>query len=106
MTTANEYVLFAEDDWSIGQMVKVNFGLHLSGFQVQSSFYPSIQPRLSGRLLLTDDLSLKVGYAYMTQYVHLLSTTGISLPTDLWLPVTDRVKPMKAHQVALGLFYS
>lgn len=106
MTLANEYVLFAEDDWSIGQMVKVNYGLHLSGFQVENSFYPSIQPRLSGRLLLTDDLSLKVGYAYMNQYMHLLSTTGISLPTDLWLPVTDRVKPMKAHQVALGLFYS
>ena len=106
MTKANEYVLYAEDDWSIGQMVKVNYGLHLSGFQVENSFYPSIQPRLSGRLLITDDLSLKVGYAYMTQYVHLLSTTGISLPTDLWLPVTDRVKPMKAHQAALGLFYS
>lgn len=106
MIPANEYVLFAEDDWSIGQMVKVNYGLHLSGFQVENSFYPSIQPRLSGRLLLTDDLSLKVGYAYMNQYMHLLSTTGISLPTDLWLPVTDRVKPMKAHQVALGLFYS
>lgn len=106
MTPANEYVLYAEDDWSIGQMVKVNYGLHLSGFHVENSFYPSIQPRLSGRLLLTDDLSLKVGYAYMTQYMHLLSTTGISLPTDLWLPVTDRVKPMKAHQVALGLFYS
>ena len=106
MIPANEYVLFAEDDWSIGQMVKVNYGLHLSGFQVENSFYPSIQPRLSGRLLLTDDLSLKVGYAYMNQYMHLLSTTGISLPTDLWLPVTDRVKPMRAHQVALGLFYS
>ena len=106
MTPANEYVLYAEDDWSIGQMVKVNYGVHLSGFQVENSFYASIQPRLSGRLLLTDDLSLKVGYAYMTQYMHLLSTTGISLPTDLWLPVTDRVKPMKAHQVALGLFYS
>ena len=106
MVPANEFVLFGEDDWSIGEMLKINYGLHLSGFQVQNSFYPSIQPRLSARLLITQDLSLKAGYAYMSQYMHLLSTTGISLPTDLWLPVTDNVPPMKAHQVALGLFYS
>ena len=106
MVPANEFVLFAEDDWSIGDMLKINYGIHLSGFHVQNSFYPSPQPRLSARLLLTDDLSMKVGYAYMSQYMHLLSTTGISLPTDLWLPVTDNIPPMKAHQAALGLFYS
>ena len=103
---ADEFVLFAEDDWSITDMFKINYGLHLSGFRVQNSFYPSIQPRVSGRLMIIEDLSFKFGYAYMSQYMHLLSTTGISLPTDLWLPVTDRIAPMKAHQVAAGLFYS
>lgn len=103
---ANEFVLFGEDDWSINDIFKINYGLHLSGFQVQNSFYPSIQPRVSARVLITDDLSLKMGYAFMNQYMHLLSTSGISMPTDLWVPVTDRVAPMKAHQVGLGLFYS
>ena len=103
---ANEMVAFIEDDWTIGEAVKINYGLHLSGFFVQDTFYPSIQPRVSGRVMLTDDLSIKAGYAYMTQYVHLLSTSSISLPTDLWVPVTKRVKPMQSHQVAGGLFYS
>lgn len=103
---ANEMVAFIEDDWAIGEAVKINYGLHLSGFYVQDTFYPSLQPRVSGRVMLSDDLSIKAGYAYMTQYVHLLSTTSISLPTDLWVPVTKRVKPMQSHQVAGGLFYS
>ena len=105
-TRANEFVAYIEDDWSITESVKLNAGLHLSGFQVQNSFYPSLQPRISGRWMLSDDLSVKAGYAWMRQYVHLLSTTSITLPTDLWVPVTDRVKPMESHQVAAGLFYS
>jgi hypothetical protein len=48
---------------------------------------------------------MKVGYAYMNQYVHLLSNSDISLPTDLWVPATANVKPMKAHQVSLGAVF-
>ena len=103
---ANEFVLYGEDDWSITETVKLNYGLHLSAFKVQDHFYKSIQPRLSGRVMLADDLSVKVGYARMTQYVHLLSTTSVTLPTDLWVPVTDRVEPMTSDQVAAGISYS
>lgn len=102
---ANEYTAYAEDDWSISDALKINYGLNMTTFHVQNTLYPSLQPRLSGRLILADGLSLKMGYAYMTQYMHLLSTTSISLPTDLWVPVTERIKPMHSHQVAAGLFY-
>ncbi|MDY6372098.1 MAG: carboxypeptidase-like regulatory domain-containing protein [Bacteroidales bacterium] len=103
---AQEFTLYAEDDWAVSEALKVNAGLSLSGFLVSGKFYPSLQPRLSGRFMLSDDLSLKAGYAYMTQYLHLLSTSNISLPTDLWVPVTRRIPPMGSHQVAAGLFYS
>ncbi|MBP5341071.1 MAG: carboxypeptidase-like regulatory domain-containing protein [Bacteroidales bacterium] len=103
---ANEIVAFAEDDWSITESIKLNYGLHFSAFKTGDSLYPSLQPRISGRVMITPDLSVKVGYAWMRQYVHLLSTTSITLPTDLWVPVTENVKPMESHQVAGGIFYS
>ena len=103
---ANEFVAYIEDDWAITESVKLNYGLHLSGFFVQDKFYHSIQPRLSGRVLITPDLSFKAGYARMTQYVHLLSTTSVTLPTDLWVPVTERIEPMTSDQVAAGVSYS
>ena len=103
---ANEVVLFAEDDWSINDVFKINYGLNISGFGVENVFYPSVQPRISGRALLGDNLSLKVGYAYMSQYMHLLSTTSVSLPTDLWVPSTRRIPPMTANQLAAGLCYN
>lgn len=103
---ANEMVAFIEDDWALSDVVKLNAGIHASGFKVGNTFYPSLQPRLSGRVMLAEGFSIKAGYAWMKQYVHLLSTTGISMPTDLWVPVTDKVVPMESHQVAAGVFYS
>lgn len=103
---AEELFCFVEDDWSITSALKINMGVYVSGFSVENKFYPSLQPRLSGRLLLSDNLSLKAGYAYMTQYMHLLSNFSINLPTDLWVPVTARIEPMNAHQVAAGVFYN
>ena len=38
----------------------------------------------------------------MNQFVHLLTNEGLSLPTDLWVPATDRVTPQTSEQWALG----
>ena len=102
---ALETDLYVEDNWEINNFFKLNAGLHYSTFSVDHKTYHSLQPRLSARALLTENFSLKAGYAYMSQYIHLLSNNAISLPTDLWVPVTGRIIPMNAHQVALGAFY-
>ncbi len=102
---ALETDLYVEDNWDVNGFLKVNAGLHYSTFTVEHKTYHSIQPRVSARALLTENFSLKAGYAYMSQYIHLLSSNAISLPTDLWVPVTGNVVPMNAHQVAVGAFY-
>lgn len=101
-TPAIEVAAYAEDDIQWTDRLKTNFGLHLSGFYVNDEWYHSIQPRLSLRYLLNEDLSLKASYASMQQYIHLLTNAGIGLPTDLWVPATDQVKPQNSGQVALG----
>ena len=102
---AHETALYAEDNMTFGDIFRVNAGLHYSTFTVEGKTYQSIQPRLSTSVMLASNLSLKAGYAYMTQYVHLLSNSSLSLPTDLWVPVTSKIVPMNAHQVSLGAFY-
>jgi hypothetical protein len=104
--TANETLAYIEDNISLGPVVKLNAGLHYSNFFVQNQFYQSLQPRLGLRVLLNDNLSLKAGYATMSQYIHLLSNSNISLPTDLWVPVTKRIAPMTSQQVSAGVFYN
>ena len=102
---AHETALYAEDNMTLGDIFRLNAGVHYSTFTVEGKTYQSVQPRLSTSVMLASNLSLKAGYAYMTQYVHLLSNSSLSLPTDLWVPVTKKIVPMNAHQVSLGVFY-
>jgi hypothetical protein len=52
--------------------------------------------------VLRENSSLKFAYAAMNQYIHLLSNTGMGLPTDLWVPSTPRIPPQHSEQVSLG----
>lgn len=101
-----EAALYAEDNWSVTDWLKFNVGLRWSYYHTASKNYHSLEPRLSLRFLLSNDLSFKASYSEMGQYLHLLSNSSLSMPTDLWVPVTDRIAPMRSHQGAAGVFYS
>lgn len=102
---AHEGAIFIEDDWTISPRLKANIGLHFSGFKVSDSTYTSLQPRISARYLINEKLSVKAAFTTMSQYIHLLTNSTIGLPTDLWLPATERIKPERAAQYAFGLVY-
>ena len=102
---AHETALYAEDNMTLGDLFRINLGAHYSTFTVEGKTYQSLQPRVSASVMLASNFSLKAGYAYMSQYVHLLSNSSLSLPTDLWVPVTASIEPMKAHQWSIGAFY-
>ncbi|UFH55605.1 TonB-dependent receptor domain-containing protein [Spirosoma sp. KNUC1025] len=95
--------IYAEDTWRPNNRWRLNGGLRLSYFKGENIAYVRPEPRLSVAYTLKPDLSVKASYALMNQYVHLLSNTGIGLPTDLWVPTTDRVKPQQSQQVAVGI---
>ena len=62
--------------------------------------YP--QPRVGLRYLLNDKWSVKASYASMAQYINLLTNESIGLPTDLWVPSTENIKPQTSWQTAIG----
>lgn len=95
--------IFIEDDWRMTSKLKMNIGFRLSAFSSKGNNFFNPEPRASLRYLLKNDFSLKASYALMNQYLHLLSNTGVGLPTDLWVPATNKVKPQQSQQVALGL---
>ena len=39
----------------------------------------------------------------MAQYINLLTNESLSLPTDLWVPSTKRIRPQTSWQAALGI---
>jgi hypothetical protein len=66
--------------------------------------YNGLEPRLSMRYKLGKSSSIKASYTYNKQYVHLASLSSVSLPTDVWMPSTDVIKPQIGSQYAIGYF--
>lgn len=94
--------VYVEDTWKPTSWFKMNAGLRLSYFKAENQHYLRPEPRISTAFMLRPDLSFKASYARMNQYIHLLSNTGIGLPTDLWVPSTDKIAPQQSSQVAAG----
>lgn len=102
----HEVSVFIEDDIFIGDKLSFNPGLHYTAFYTDGKFYNSLQPRLSARMDLGKGYAVKAAYSRMAQYVHLLTSTDISLPTDLWVPITKNIKPVIGDHYSIGAYYS
>ncbi len=98
-----ETAMYIEDEWMVFPKFKVNGGLRFSNFNYAAKSYFGLEPRLLMSYQIKNNLAIKGSYSMMNQYIHLLTSTGISLPTDLWVPATDRIGPQDAHQVAMGV---
>lgn len=98
-----EWGAYVSDDWTVTRKLGLQGGMRLSGFFTNGKSYTGFEPRLSGRYQITDNLVLKTSYARMFQYLHLVANAGVALPTDVWFPSTDRVRPQYSDQVALGM---
>lgn len=101
---ANEYRFYIENDINLSSKIKFNLGINTSLFQLNDTFYYSAEPRFSGIFSISDNNSLKASYSKTQQYLHLLTNSSFGLPTDLWVPATEKISPQKAEQFAVGFY--
>ncbi|MEX0636732.1 MAG: TonB-dependent receptor, partial [Ferruginibacter sp.] len=126
---ANEAALYVQDDWEITPKFSLNVGLRYSSFQQVGAYklyetdtqgnridstdykkgepvktYGGLEPRLTLRYSFNDQTSFKASVTRNLQYIHLVSNSGTTLPTDLWVPSTYKVKPQISTLYAAGLF--
>ncbi|HEV7781668.1 MAG TPA: TonB-dependent receptor, partial [Chitinophagaceae bacterium] len=126
---AAESAVYIQDDWEIGEKWKINYGLRWSVFTqigpytkylrdadgnkldstVYGSFKPvktygGAEPRITVRYAINDETSVKAAVTRNFQYIHLVSNSGNTLPTDLWVPSTYIVKPQISWLYSAGLF--
>ncbi|MCA6365069.1 MAG: TonB-dependent receptor [Bacteroidetes bacterium] len=126
---AHEAAIYINDDWNITDRLLVSIGLRYSYFVQVGPFdrfvqdvtqtivdtvtygrgkkvadYGGLEPRASLRFLINEKSSIKASFTQNYQYVHLATLSPISLPTDIWVPCSDVVKPQLGYQYAAGYF--
>jgi hypothetical protein len=94
--------VYIEDIWKWNKF-QFNPGFRLSHYYVDKANFVNPEPRFSTSYNIKPDLAVKASFARMFQYIHLLSNSGISLPTDLWIPATAGLLPMRSEQTAVGV---
>lgn len=101
-----ETALYAEDEVRLANIGLVNAGLRMSLHSVGlKHMQMHLEPRASVSVFVSDKSSVKASFATMNQYIHLLSNTGVGMPTDLWVPATENLPAQRSWQVAMGYTY-
>lgn len=126
---AHELAAYVMDDWEVNDHLKINYGFRYSTFQQVGPYtryvkdengnkldstvfgkgqgiktYGGLEPRITLRYALDDATSIKAAVTRNLQFIHLVSNAGTTLPTDIWVPSTFRVKPQIGWQYAAGLY--
>lgn len=129
MRRAIEWAAYASNSQSISNRLKLYYGLRLALFTNigPGEFYEfnalgeldqttkidgfefvqtqgGLEPRLGLNFILNSQSSLKTSYNRIYQFLHLLSNSTTTTPTDLWLPSSNNVKAQISDQVSLGYF--
>jgi hypothetical protein len=101
--TALETSGFFHVDGSLTPRLRFNAGARVSSAYVDNTFYVNPEPRVAFRYAIDSLTAIKASYSRMAQYLHRVSSAAVAFPTDIWYPVTSRVKPQTADQIALGV---
>lgn len=127
---AHEGAAYIQDQFDLTEKIQLSGGLRISVFEqvgpykkiIYNGFtgfpedsiiykngehiktYGGIEPRLMSRFTLSKSSSLKAAFTINSQYIHLVTNNGTTLPTDIWVPSSSLVKPQIGYQYSLGYF--
>jgi hypothetical protein len=121
--------IFFDEDFSVSERLSISAGLRYSFFTHHGpfteiarnssgettdtvyypryknvAFYSGAEPRFVAKFSIDEASSLKASYMRIFQYIHQATSAAISLPTDVWMPSTSGIKPMRGDQVSIGWY--
>ncbi len=131
---ANEWALFADDEFSLNSRLALITGLRFSYFQnlgpstvrtyledqprdefsVKEEInyrpgeaiatYGGLEPRFGLLYRLDQQSSLKMGYNLMRQYLQIVSNTTTPIPTSRWKTSDHHIRPQISHLITAGYY--
>lgn len=66
--------------------------------------YYSLEPRFSFRYKLSEESSIKGGYARTAQFINQISNLDAPTPSNVWQLSNPFTEPLRAHNLSLGYF--
>ncbi|MCB0684980.1 MAG: TonB-dependent receptor [Saprospiraceae bacterium] len=100
----NEVAAYFNDEIKFNDILSSNIGIRMPAFIADKTRYYFLEPRISLKVSLDPTTSIKASYTLMHQFLHLIPSSTAAVPTDIWIPSTNKTKPQESQQISLGLF--
>lgn len=126
---ADEGFAFINDKWKLSENLEANLGLRYSYFAQRGPFtryisdetlqildtvtyskneviasYFNPEPRISLRYSIGPNASIKASFDRSYQSLHMAPVASASLPLDVWVTSSTKVKPQYANQYSAGYY--
>ncbi len=96
---------FMDDQLNISDKITMQGGLRLDLYDLGGKWHSYITPRANAKLAVNNNLNLFFSYDQMVQPLHLLTNSSVGLPSDIWVPATENVKPETSQQITFGNYF-
>ena len=121
--------VYLQDKYTVNKKLELNGGIRASYFEALGPYkkilynysgfpsdsivygknehiksYHGIEPRLLFKYSIGQHSSIKGSFNLSKQYIHLVASNGTTLPTDIWVPSSGKVKPQIGYQYSVGFF--
>ena len=103
---AFDFYGYGEWEYTFFKKLSVNAGFRTGLYAATGKTYPAFEPRVVFNYLFLPSFSVKTSYTKMHQNMHLLTNSDGGLPTDIWVPSTNVIKPESADQFSLGFAHT
>ncbi len=100
----NELAFYLNDEIKLSNRISTSLGLRAPAYFSENTSYQRLEPRASVKVTTGPTSSIKAAYSVMNQFLHLIPSATATIPTDVWIPSTERTKPQFSQQYALGYF--
>ena len=107
-----DMALYAEADWWLLPELRLNAGFRMSLLHSPvSSYYAAKtyvmpEPRAELSYMFHPSHRISLSYTQATQGIHMLTTSSVGIPSDLWMPANALLKPSVMRQIAVGYEYN
>lgn len=99
-----DYGIYVDKRFNLGNQFSLTTGLRNAYYTIRNEkTYVAFEPRLSLTFTPDDNTSYMASYVLMTQPIHLLSNGNVGLPTDIWVPSTQIIKPETSYIFSIGV---
>lgn len=103
-----ETVIYSELQLTMNPLWRIIGGIRLAGNYsyantlLKEKLYLNPEPRFELQFVPDKTTTYSLSGIVTTQNMHLLSNSSIGIPSDIWVPANEKLKPSSAYQISAG----